>query len=80
MKKTKKEMESKAQEAVKKAAEAVRAANEALNEANTALQIMQALSEDELDQVAGGEGGSAWSDVPVVKPHPYPVKPDPNDP
>ena len=80
MRKSKKELENKAQEAVKKAAEAVKAANEALNEANTALQIMQALSEDELDQVAGGEGGSAWSDVPVVKPHPYPVKPDPVEP
>ena len=78
MKQTKKEMENKAQEAVKKAAEAVKAANEALAEANTALQVMQALSEDELDQVAGG--GSAWENVPVVKPHPYPVKPDPDEP
>ena len=80
MRKTKKELENKAQEAVKKAAEAVKAANEALVEANTALQVMQALSEDELDQVAGGEGGSAWNDVPIVKPHPYPVKPDPEEP
>ena len=80
MRKTKKELENKAQEAVKKATEAVKAANEALVEANTALQVMQALSEDELDQVAGGEGGSAWNDVPIVKPHPYPVKPDPEEP
>ena len=80
MRKTKKELENKAQEAVKKAAEAVKAANEALVEANTALQVMHALSEDELDQVAGGEGGSAWNDVPIVKPHPYPVKPDPEEP
>lgn len=79
MKKTKKEMESKAQEAVKKAAEAVKAANEALAEANTALQIMQALSDEELDQVSGGDG-SAWSGVPGVKPHPYPVDPDPENP
>ena len=80
MRKTKKELENKAQEAVKKATEAVKAANEALVEANTALQVMHALSEDELDQVAGGEGGSAWNDVPIVKPHPYPVKPDPEEP
>ncbi|MBR4655556.1 MAG: hypothetical protein IKO68_03030 [Oscillospiraceae bacterium] len=73
MKKTKKEMENKAQEAVKKAAEAVRAANEALTEANTALQVMQALSDDELDHVAGGD--SAWSDLIPVKEYDYPVNP-----
>ena len=78
MKKTKKELENKAQEAVRKAAEAVKAANEALAEANTALQVMQALSDDELDQVAGGD--SSWSGVPSVRPHPYPVNPDPDDP
>ena len=75
MKNAKKEMENKAQEAVKKAAEAVK---EALVEANTALQIMQALSDDELDQVSGGE--SSWSGVPGVKPHPYPVDPHPENP
>ena len=76
MKKTKKELENKAQEAVKKAAEAVKAANEALAEANTALQIMQALSEDELDQVSGGtgdEGGSVWGGIPTVQEYEYPV-------
>ena len=78
MKKSKKEMENKAQEAVKKAAEAVKAATEALVAANTALQIMQALSDDELDQISGGE--SSWSGVPGVKPHPYPVDPHPENP
>lgn len=75
MKKTKKELENKAQEAVKKAAEAVNAANEALNEANTALQIMLALSDDDLEMVSGGE--SEWEDLPKVKPHPHPVDPNP---
>ena len=75
MTKAKKELENKAQEAVKKAAEAVKAANEALTEANTALQIMQTLSEDDLDQVSGGD--SEWEDVPKVKPHPHPVDPNP---
>lgn len=74
MKKTKKEMECKAQESVQKAAEAVRAANEALAEANAALQIMQTLSDDELDQVSGG---SSWDGVPNPEEYPYPVNPDP---
>lgn len=73
MKKTKKEMENKAQEAVRKAAEAVKAANEALNEANTALQVMQALSDDELDRVTGGEG-SNWGGVP--RENEYPINPN----
>lgn len=83
MKKTKKELESKAQEAVRKAAEAVKAANEALAEANTALQIMQALSDEELDQVSGGtgdEGGSSWSGIPTVQEYEYPVIPPNNNP
>ena len=75
MKKTKKELESKAQEAVRKAREAVKAANEALNEANHALQNMQELSDDELDRVSGGD--SAWDNLPNPKEYPYPVNPDP---
>ena len=75
MKKSKKELEATAQEAVRKAAEAVKAANEALAEANTALQVMQALSDDELGQVAGGE--SEWDGIGKVKPKPYPVDPKP---
>lgn len=79
MRKTKKELETKAQEAVRKAAEAVKAANEALNEANTALQVMQALSDDELDQVAGGDGdGSKWGGVP--RENEYPIDPTPINP
>lgn len=80
MRKTKKELETKAQEAVRKAAEAVKAANEALNEANTALQVMQALADDELDRVTGGEdnGGSYWGGVPKEKE--YPIDPDPINP
>ena len=76
MKKAKKEMEVKAQEAVRKAAEAVKAANEALNEANAALQDMQAISDDELDRVSGGD--SAWDNLPNPKEYPYPVDPKPN--
>ena len=75
MAKSKKELESKAQEAVRKASEAVKAANDALNEANNALQVMQALSDAELDQVSGG--GSAWDDLPNPKEYPYPVDPNP---
>lgn len=75
MSKSKKEMENKAQEAVRKATEAVKAANEALAEANNALKVMQELSEDELDQVSGGE--SSWDDLPNPKEYPYPVNPDP---
>lgn len=80
MRKTKKELETKAQEAVRKAAEAVKAANEALNEANTALQVMQALSDDELDRVSGGEdnGGSHWGGVP--RENEYPIDPTPINP
>ena len=76
MAKSKKELENMAQEAVRKASVAVKAANEALNEARTALEIMQEVSDSELDQVSGG--GSTWSNVPIVKPHPYPVDPDPD--
>ena len=76
MAKSKKELENMAQEAVRKASVAVKAANEALNEARTALEIMQEVSDSELDQVSGG--GSTWSNVPIVKPHPYPVNPDPD--
>ena len=76
MAKSKKELENMAQEAVRKASVAVKAANEALNEARTALEIMQEVSDSELDQGSGG--GSAWSNVPIVKPHPYPVDPDPD--
>lgn len=80
MSKTKKELETKAQEAVRKAAEAVKAANEALNEANTALKVMQSLSDDELDLVTGGEddGGSHWGGVP--RENEYPIDPDPINP
>lgn len=70
---SKKELESKAQEAVRKASEAVKAANEALNEANTALQAIQTLSEDDLDKVAGGD--SAWDNLVPVKEYDYPIKP-----
>ena len=63
MKKSKKELEAKAQEAVRKASEAVKAANEALAEANTALQVMQALSDVELDRIAGKfYRGRDWAD------------------
>ena len=75
MKKTKNEMENKAQEAVRKATEAVKAANEALVEANNALKVMQELSDDELDRVSGGD--SAWDNLPNPKEYPYPVNPDP---
>lgn len=77
MEKTKKELEDKAQEAVRKAAEAVRVANEALVEAHTALQVMQALSDDDLDQVAGGDG-SKWDNVP--RENEYPIDPTPINP
>ena len=54
MKTKKKQIEKMAKEAVMKASEAVKSANDALAEAQTALKIMEELSDDELDQVAGG--------------------------
>ena len=49
-----KELETAARESVRKAAEAVSLANEALDEANEAMKAIEALSDNELDQVAGG--------------------------
>ncbi len=63
MEKTIQDLENKAQEAVKEAADQAEAA-------------VQALTDDELDRVAGGE--SEWGDdVPKVAPKPHPVKPNP---
>ncbi len=69
---SKKNLKTKAQEAVQKASEAVKAATAALNEANVALESIRELEAEELDQVAGGDG-SAWGDVPTVNEYDYPV-------
>lgn len=62
-----KKIEKLAHEAVQKAAEALRNADEALAEANVALRMMQDLSDDELDNISGAGGSSAFADLPRVK-------------
>ena len=70
MKNKEKQIEKMAQEAVMKASEAVKSANDALTEAQTTLSAVDELSEEELDQVAGG--GNPFEDIPRVPPQPIP--------
>ena len=76
MKNKKKQIEKMAQEAVMKASEAVKSANDALTEAQTALRVMEELSDDDLDQVAGG--GSPFGENPPYVP-PQPIGDDDRD-
>lgn len=62
--------EKKTKEAAREAAEAAKNANDALEEAKTALSAVDELSEEELDQVAGG--GNPFEDIPRVPPQPIP--------
>ena len=77
MKNRKKQIEKMAQEAVKKASEAVKSANDALTEAQTALRVMEELSDDDLDQVAGG-GNPFGENPPYVPPQPIDDKDRPD--
>ena len=69
MKNKEKQIEKMAQEAVMKASEAVKSANDALTEAQTTLSAVDELSEEELDQVAGG-ANPFGENLPYVPPQP----------
>ena len=77
MKNRKKQIEKMAQEAVMQASEAVKSANDALTEAQTALKIMEEISDDQLDQVAGG-GNPFGENLPYVPPQPIDDKDRPD--